>query len=147
MRSDHRDIHGREDRWRSARWVGSGAQNKAEDRSTARLAMNATPPPKMTGMDPSIHDAEDGKKASQPTANPTIGTAVKKNSSSINAVAMTVAKLLPQFNPFRCKMKVATALPPTTEGVRAEDSSQSRTLDTVRRKPMVPSESAWSRHT
>ena len=44
-------------------------------------------------------------------------------------------------------MNVATALPPTTEGVRAEDNSQSSTLDTVRRKPMLPSESAWSRHT
>lgn len=135
-----RDIQGREDRWRRARWVWSGAQNKADDRSTARLAMNATPPPKITGIDPSIQDADAGRNASQPTATDTIRTAAKKNSSSNKAVAMTVAKLRPQFSPFRFRMNVATALPPTTEGVRAEESSQSKIPDTVRRMPMSPSD-------
>jgi len=101
----------------------------------------------MVVTEPSIQDAPSGKKAAQPTANATTGTATKKYSSSKSAVDITVAKLRPHDSPFRCKMNAATALPPTTEGVNAEANSQSRMLDVARLRPSWPRASTFKRIT
>ena len=45
---------------------------------------------------------------------------------------MTVAKLRPQLKPLRWRMNEATALPPTTEGVKAEASSHRTMLEVAR---------------
>ena len=45
---------------------------------------------------------------------------------------MTVAKLRPQLRPLRWRMNEATALPPTTEGVKADANSQRTMLDAAR---------------
>ena len=47
-------------------------------------------------------------------------------------MAITVAKLRPQVRPLRCKMNEATALPPTTEGVKADANSHKRMLEVAR---------------
>ena len=45
---------------------------------------------------------------------------------------MTVAKLRPQLRPLRWRMNEATALPPTTEGVKAEANSHKTMLEVAR---------------